>query len=75
MAEALKFMAIEGHGFAWLPHSLVEQELSAGSLVGDGPDVPLEIRLYRSARRKRPAVETLWSAANTLAAGIDANSE
>jgi DNA-binding transcriptional LysR family regulator len=75
MAEALKFMAIEGHGFVWLPRSLVEQELSAGSLVSNGPDVPLEVRLYRSARRKRPAVESLWSAAKTLAARIDANSE
>ena len=28
MAEALKFMALEGHGLAWLPRSLVARELA-----------------------------------------------
>ncbi len=30
MAEALKFMALEGHGLAWLPRSLVARELAEG---------------------------------------------
>jgi DNA-binding transcriptional LysR family regulator len=67
MAEALKFMALEGHGLAWLPRSLVARELEEASLVIVGPEIPLEIRLYRSARRTRPVVEKVWNAARLLA--------
>jgi DNA-binding transcriptional LysR family regulator len=75
MAEGLKFMAVEGHGVAWIPQSLALQELSTGALVEFGPQLALEVRLYRSARRKRVAVEAVWSVARTLAAAVDANSE
>jgi DNA-binding transcriptional LysR family regulator len=75
MAEGLKFMAVEGHGVAWIPQSLALQELSTGALIGFGPQLALEVRLYRSARRKRVAVETVWSVARTVAAAVDANSE
>jgi LysR family transcriptional regulator, hypochlorite-specific transcription factor HypT len=68
MAEALKFMALEGHGVAWVPHSLAVDELAAGSLVSMGPKVPLEVRLYRNGTKKRTAVEQVWSAAQVLAA-------
>jgi DNA-binding transcriptional LysR family regulator len=67
MAEALKFMALEGHGVAWLPRSLVARELEEAALVIVGPEIPLEIRLYRSARRTRPVVEKVWNAARLLA--------
>jgi DNA-binding transcriptional LysR family regulator len=67
MAEALKFMALEGHGLAWLPRSLVANEIAAGSLVAVGPEIPLQIRLYRSARRTRGTVEAVWSAARLVA--------
>jgi DNA-binding transcriptional LysR family regulator len=75
MAEALKFMAIEGHGIAWLPRSLAAREISEGRLVEDGPAIPLEIRLYRKAEHRRPAVEALWSAAANRAKNVirDAN--
>jgi len=63
MAEGLKFMALEGYGLAWLPRSLVARELDEGSLVVVGPEIPLEVRLYRSARRTRPIVEKVWNAA------------
>jgi LysR family transcriptional regulator, hypochlorite-specific transcription factor HypT len=63
MAEALKFMAIEGHGIAWLPRSLAEREIREGTLVEEGLALPLEIRLYRKAEHRRPAVEAIWSAA------------
>ena len=77
MAEALKFMVLEGHGAAWLPQSLVRRELAAGSLLADDPGgaasnpvdppkipakIPLEIRLYRNAAHRRPAVEAVWNA-------------
>lgn len=63
MAEALKFMALERHGVAWLPKSLVRHELAAGSLIATGTEIALEIRLYRNAGHRRPAVEAVWSAA------------
>jgi len=65
MAEGLKFMALEGYGLAWLPRSLVARELDEGSLVTVGPEIPLEVRLYRSARRTRPIVEKVWNAAQS----------
>jgi len=67
MADALKFMALEGHGLAWLPRSLVAHELTDGRLISVGPEIPLDVRLYRSARRTRPIVETVWATARRLA--------
>lgn len=45
MAEALKAMALAGHGVAFLPHSAVEDAVAAGDLI----------RLDRSASRGLPA--------------------
>jgi LysR family transcriptional regulator, hypochlorite-specific transcription factor HypT len=70
MAEGLKFMALEGYGLAWLPRSLIARELDETSLVLVGPEIPLEIRLYRSVRRTRPVVEKVWNAARLLASEI-----
>ena len=63
MAEALKFMAIEGHGVAWLPRSLVAAEIAGGRLQVVAPELPMEVRLYRSADRSRPFLERVWGAA------------
>ncbi|MDB5646739.1 LysR family transcriptional regulator [Methylobacterium sp.] len=68
MAEALKCMALEGHGLAFVPRSLVARELAEGRLVGAGPDLPLEIRLYRNGAKAHgpracAAVAAIWSAA------------
>jgi LysR family transcriptional regulator, hypochlorite-specific transcription factor HypT len=68
MAEALKVMALEGHGLAWLPGSLVARELADGRLVTVGEGSPLEIRLYRNAAHRRSAVSAVWEAAGRLAA-------
>ncbi|MDA8519919.1 LysR family transcriptional regulator [Acidovorax sp. NCPPB 4044] len=62
-AALLKAMALEGRGMAWLPHSLIAEELRAGTLVPAGPadwDVPVEIRLYRQRTEMSDAAETLW---------------
>ncbi|CAA2156898.1 HTH-type transcriptional regulator YjiE [Methylobacterium brachiatum] len=67
MAEALKFMALAGHGLAWLPESLVTRELAEGSLVASGSGTALEIRLYRNAARRHPALDAVWQAAHALA--------
>ncbi|MDT3376764.1 LysR substrate-binding domain-containing protein [Labrys neptuniae] len=63
MAEALKFMALDGHGVAWLPRSLVADEIAEGTLMVIAPEMPMDIRLYRSADRSRPFVDRVWSAA------------
>jgi DNA-binding transcriptional LysR family regulator len=67
MAEALKFMALAGHGLAWLPESLITRELAEGSLVASGSGAALEIRLYRNAGRRHPALDAVWQAAGALA--------
>ena len=59
-------MALEGYGLAWLPRRLVARELDEGTLTIVGPEIPLEVRLYRSARRTRPIVEKVWSAAQAV---------
>ncbi|KQP42593.1 LysR family transcriptional regulator [Methylobacterium sp. Leaf104] len=66
MAEALRFMVLEGHGLAWLPGSLVVTDLAEGRLVAMGEAVPLEIRLYRNAAHRRSSVAAVWQAAETL---------
>jgi len=68
MAEALKFMALEGHGLAWLPRSLVMRELAEGQLIATGEEIALEVRLYRNAGHRRATVAAVWEAAGVLAA-------
>ncbi len=63
MAEALKMMAIEGHGIAWLPDSAVNIGGRTRSLVAAGGDLwcgQIDIRLYRDRSRSRPLLESFW---------------
>ena len=68
MAEGLKAMALEGHGLAFLPHSLVRKELKARRLVAASTmrefTLTMEMRIYRErpegARQGKPAVQALW---------------
>jgi len=70
MAECLKAMALEGHGIAFLPQSLVVAELRALKLVeaADAPGafaVPVSIRAYRekpaAQRRSVSIAEAVWN--------------
>ena len=64
MAEALKLLAKEGHGLAWVPRSSVSSELRSKRLVRSGDkswDVPLEVRIYRSNETTHPKIGALWS--------------
>lgn len=63
MAEALKAMALEGHGVAWLPRSLVAEEIDDGRLVVAAPELPMDVRLFRNAERSRPLADRVWRAA------------
>lgn len=65
-AALLKTMALEGRGIAWLPQSLIADDLRAGTLVPAGNaqwNVPVEIRLYRQRAEMAPAAEALWTLA------------
>ncbi len=67
-AVLLKTMAIEGRGTAWLPRSLIAQELRSGALVPAGShawSVPVEIRLYRQRADMAEAAEALWALAGS----------
>jgi LysR family transcriptional regulator, hypochlorite-specific transcription factor HypT len=66
MSEALKVMALEGHGIAWLPESAVTRELKSKRIArcGDGAWTgTMEIRLYRERGSLRDTVDAVWEAA------------
>ena len=63
MADSLKAMALQGLGVAWVPRLSVSAELQRGELVVCGAEhwqLPLEIRLYRSALQRKAGVRLLW---------------
>jgi LysR family transcriptional regulator, hypochlorite-specific transcription factor HypT len=63
MAEALKAMAIEGHGIAWLPDSAVNGGNRTRSLALAGDETwcgEIEIRLYRDGTQVKPLLDGLW---------------
>jgi DNA-binding transcriptional LysR family regulator len=65
LAAALMTMAREGHGLAWLPYTLAENELTDRRLVRAGPeqfDIPVEIRLFRSPDCRNRTADQLWDA-------------
>lgn len=66
LASVLRTMALDGRGIAWLPQTLVSEDLDARRLVaaaGDDWNVPLEIRLYRDRRTAGTAAEAFWKSA------------
>jgi DNA-binding transcriptional LysR family regulator len=65
LASALRTMALDGRGLAWLPRTLIADDLAAGRLVeAAGPEwhIDLEIRLYRGRAPLGKAGEEFWSA-------------
>jgi DNA-binding transcriptional LysR family regulator len=67
LASVLKTMALDGRGVAWLPTSLIGDELASGRLVeaaGDEWKVKVEIRLFRSQAALPRAAEAFWRAAS-----------
>ncbi len=68
-AAVLRMMARDGRGLAWLPHSLIHEDLQTGALRAL-PDaaLSLDIRLYRPRARQSHLAEAFWAA---LAAATD----
>jgi DNA-binding transcriptional LysR family regulator len=66
LASVLRSMALDGRGAAWLPHTLVQDDLAAGRLVAAGLDhwdIDLEIRLYRPSNLASRAAQEAWQLA------------
>jgi len=65
LATVLKSMALDGRGIAWLPQSLMQEELASGRLVdAGGPDwhLPIAIRLFRHRAAGAASAEAFWRA-------------
>lgn len=64
LVEALKGMALAGHGVAWLPRAAIAADLSAKRLIpccaGDEFALSVDIRAFRRAERERSIVEHVW---------------
>jgi LysR family transcriptional regulator, hypochlorite-specific transcription factor HypT len=64
LASVLKTMALDGRGVAWLPRSLIAEELADARLVtaGGAPwAIEVEIRLFRSQSALPRAAERFWA--------------
>lgn len=65
LASVLRTMALDGRGMAWLPQSLIHDDLASGRLIEAAPQewtIELEIRLYRDRSPLAKAAEEFWSA-------------
>ena len=66
LATVLKSLALDGRGIAWLPQSLIVDELKQRRLIEAGPinwRIDVEIRLFRRTSKEPAAAEALWTAA------------
>lgn len=71
LATVLKPLVLDGRGVAWLPESLIGDELAAGTLVAAGDPrwaIEVEIRLFRQRAPMPSAAEGLWRAATATVA-------
>jgi DNA-binding transcriptional LysR family regulator len=65
LASVLRTMVLDGKGLAWIPKSLIEDDLSQGRLIAADVvwNIPLEIRLYRECNLIGKAAEAFWNSA------------
>ncbi len=66
LASVLRTMALDGRGIAWLPQTLVADDIDQGRLVAAASNewaVPLEIRLYRDSELLGKAANAFWNTA------------
>jgi DNA-binding transcriptional LysR family regulator len=64
MSEGLKAMALAGWGLAWIPESIIVDDLAAERVVRAGDpswDLNVDIRLYRFLANDRPIVRRFWN--------------
>lgn len=68
LASVLKPMVLSGRGIAWLPQSLIADDLTAGRVVRIGPEnwqIPLQVRLYRDRSQFGRTAELFWQAVSS----------
>lgn len=66
LASVLRTMAIDGRGLAWLPATLIDEDIAHGRLAIAASDdwrIDLEIRLHRDRAAMGSAGESFWAAA------------
>jgi DNA-binding transcriptional LysR family regulator len=72
LASVLRTMALDGRGVAWLPRTLIEEDVASKRLIQATADsnwsVPAQIRLFRSHGAIGKAAEDFWNAALSVAA-------
>jgi DNA-binding transcriptional LysR family regulator len=70
-------MALDGRGLAWLPQTLIAEDLASSRLVEAAPEdwcIEMEIRLYRDRSPLGRAGEDFWTAVlATLTQGAPAD--
>lgn len=71
LVEALRAHALEGLGIAWLPASLIADDLNHKRLLRAGPtalDVPLRVKVFAEGSQVGGRLARLWQAAAASAA-------
>jgi DNA-binding transcriptional LysR family regulator len=66
LASVLRTMVLDRRGLAWLPQTLIADDMASGRLVEAAPKawhIALEVRLYRDRAGLGTAGEALWAAA------------
>lgn len=65
LASVLRTMVLDGRGLAWLPRTLIAEDLQQERLLEAAPpewSIELEVRLYRDRNPLGMAAETFWQA-------------
>lgn len=68
LANVLAAFARNSRGVAWLPKSVIQEDLASGALVRAGDpadDIEIEIRLWRPRARQAPSAEAFWARLQT----------
>jgi LysR family transcriptional regulator, hypochlorite-specific transcription factor HypT len=76
LASVLRTMVLDGRGMAWLPQTLIADDLAWGRLLEAAPrdwHIEMEIRLYRDRFPLGKAAEEFWTAV-CAASGREADS-
>ena len=73
LASVLRTMALDGRGMAWLPHTLIADDLASGRLIEATPHdwgIEMQIRLYRDHCPLGKAGEDFWAAVGGAAPAV-----
>jgi LysR family transcriptional regulator, hypochlorite-specific transcription factor HypT len=63
LASVLKTIALDGRGVAWLPKTLIDDELASGRLIAAGDEtwcIAVDIRVFRQQATAHPTAERFW---------------